>query len=94
MPSADLLVQCRGALDVEGRWWVPGTHYALTLNAWLARMDGDAAAVARILRERYGKDEAALWFQRWRMFFMACAELFDFDRGREWGVAHYLFVRP
>ena len=46
-----------------------------------------------ILIEAYGADAAPLWFQRWRMFWMACAELFGYDGGREWFVAHYRFAR-
>jgi methyl-accepting chemotaxis protein len=34
-----------------------------------------------------------LWQQRWRMFFMACEELFADDGGNAWLVAHYRFKR-
>lgn len=46
-----------------------------------------------ILAECYGADQAALWWQRWRLFFMACAETFGYDSGERWWVSHYLFER-
>ena len=47
-----------------------------------------------VLATAYGKDHAARWNQRWRMFWMACAELFGYESGRQWQVAHYRFVKP
>ena len=49
-------------------------------------------AVLAVLRQTYG-ESAQLWFQRWRLFWMACAELFGYAGGQEWLVAHYRFVR-
>ena len=51
-------------------------------------------AVLPSLRETYGDKEVAVWQQRWRMFFMACEEMFAYDRGNQWQVAHYKFVKP
>jgi cyclopropane-fatty-acyl-phospholipid synthase len=42
-----------------------------------------------VLHAFYGNRNARLWFQRWRMFWMACAETFGYDHGREWVIAHY-----
>ena len=91
MPSADLPLRFAGALAPEKRWAWNGEHYARTCNAWLERMDARKASVMPILRDTYGNDEAERWWMRWRMFFMACAELFATRTGNEWYVGHYLF---
>ena len=92
MPSADTLVHCQSSLELEERWLLPGTHYQRTANHWLQRQDARRAEVMAVLREAYGAD-AARWQQRWRIFWMACAELFGYEGGREWLVGHYRF-RP
>ncbi|MDE2345902.1 MAG: class I SAM-dependent methyltransferase [Gammaproteobacteria bacterium] len=93
MPSTDTLLWFQRDLQIERRWLVDGTHYQRSANHWLANQDAHRDAVMAALSEAYG-DAAPLWFQRWRMFWMACAELFGFDDGQEWLVAHYRFVRP
>lgn len=90
MPSWDLLPSFDEDLQLAQRWWVNGRHYQRTCAAWLANQDRHEAAIREIFREAYGA-EAGRWFQRWRVFFMACGELFGFRGGEEWGVAHYLF---
>jgi cyclopropane-fatty-acyl-phospholipid synthase len=91
MPSADLPLRFPEHLAIERRWHWNGLHYARTCNAWLEKMDSGKAAIMPILAECYGADNAALWWQRWRIFFMACAELFNYRGGSEWYVGHYLF---
>ena len=94
MPSADTLVDAQTHLPLEQRWLLPGTHYQRTADHWLANQDGHRDEVLAVLREAYGDADARRWHQRWRMFWMACAELFGYDEGREWQVAHYLFAKP
>ena len=91
MPSHDLLPSLADGLALERRWAVDGGHYARTSEAWLARLDGRRAEVLRVLADRYGA-EARRRLQMWRVFFMACAELWGFRGGREWGVSHYRFA--
>lgn len=93
MPSADTLLHFQEALALEERWLVPGTHYERTANHWLANQDANADEVLRVLASCYGERDAARWAQRWRMFWMACAELFGYRNGAEWLVAHYRFRR-
>jgi cyclopropane-fatty-acyl-phospholipid synthase len=93
MPSADTLLWFQRDLAIEQRWLVDGTHYQRSANHWLANQDARRDAVMQVLTTAYG-DHAALWFQRWRMFWMACAELFGYADGQEWLVAHYRFIRP
>ncbi len=92
MPAADTLLHFQDRLRLERRWLLDGTHYERTANQWLERQDANAAAVRAALRRAYG-ERADLWFQRWRIFWMACAELFGYAHGQEWLVAHYRFTR-
>ncbi|KAB2311610.1 class I SAM-dependent methyltransferase [Betaproteobacteria bacterium SCN2] len=94
MPSDDLALHFQEQLRLVSRWRWDGTHYEKTANAWLAEMDAKRALVTPVLEETYGRENAELWRQRWRIFFMACAELFGYDRGQTWWVSHYLFERP
>jgi len=91
MPSADLPLRFSGNLSIDKRWHWNGQHYAKTCNAWLDKMDANEDAIKPVLAECYGEADTSLWWQRWRIFFMACAELFDYDEGHEWYVGHYLF---
>lgn len=94
MPAADTLLFFQQHLQLQQRWLLDGTHYERTANHWLVNQDREKEAVMAVLRQTYGGASAALWHQRWRMFWMACAELFGYQQGQQWQVAHYLFNRP
>lgn len=94
MPAADTLLWFQRDLRIEQQWLLDGTHYERTANAWLANQDHHRDAVVQILSDAYRSNALGrLWFQRWRMFWMSCAELFGYDHGQQWLVAHYRFVR-
>jgi len=93
MPAADTLLHFQQHLSIEQRWLLPGTHYQRTANHWLANQDANRDEVMAVLTDAYGATEAARWNQRWRIFWMSCAELFGYDDGREWLVAHYRFAK-
>jgi cation-transporting P-type ATPase 13A2 len=61
---------------------------------WLAKMTVGKKEIWPHLEGTYGKKNTAMWFYRWQIFYMACAELFAYEGGDTWGVAHYLFEKP
>jgi cyclopropane-fatty-acyl-phospholipid synthase len=93
MPSFDLLSRFDRDLAQVEAWKVNGRHYAQTLESWLQRMDRQKPALWPLFVETYGAAEATRWWVYWRVFFLACAELFAYRDGNEWYVGHYLF-RP
>jgi cyclopropane-fatty-acyl-phospholipid synthase len=93
MPSDALPLRFQERLRLSRQWRWDGRHYEKTLNTWLARMDARKSRLMPILQSVYGAD-APIWWMRWRVFFMACAELFAYNDGQEWWVSHYLFERP
>lgn len=90
MPSCDLLWHFQEDFRLVGQWRWDGTHYQKTSEAWLRNLDEHRREIWPILTATYGKGEELRWFQRWRVFFLACAELFGYQGGSEWQVGHYL----
>ncbi len=93
MPSYDLLPRLAvGPLALEAQWWLDGTHYQRTAAAWHRNLGAHRNEVRAVLRGHYGPG-ADRWYHRWRLFFLACEELFGYASGEEWGVGHYRLSR-
>ena len=92
MPSFDIFENTSTALRLGGKWWISGTHYQRTLEDWRELLDQKNDEVRTLFMRHYneGQAQADRRIQRWRMFFMASAELFGFADGSEWGVGHFL----
>lgn len=93
MPSADTLLHFQENFSIERQWLLNGQHYEKTANAWLENADKNKDKIMPVFEHTYGKKEAEIWFQRWRIFFMSCAELFGYENGNQWLVSHYLFAK-
>jgi cyclopropane-fatty-acyl-phospholipid synthase len=95
MPSDDLLSHFDDHLQVEAQWRVNGLHYARTCDAWLANLDANREQADAVLSGSFeptggsSSADARRHRARWRVFFMACSELFRYNGGDEWFVAHY-----
>ncbi|HVM33149.1 MAG TPA: cyclopropane-fatty-acyl-phospholipid synthase family protein [bacterium] len=93
MPSDHLLFYFQEKLGVVDHWRVSGTHYQKTSEAWLANMDRNREAILAAFAETYGPPNALWRWSYWRVFFMACSELWGYGGGNEWLVSHYLFQK-
>lgn len=93
MPSDDLALRCQDDLRLRRQWRWDGRHYARTAAAWLARMDVRRDELMPLLARVYGAQDAALWWTRWRLFFLSVEELFAHAEGQQWWVSHYLFEK-
>jgi cyclopropane-fatty-acyl-phospholipid synthase len=93
MPSDDLAEQFQEHLRLCDKWRWEGHHYERTCNAWLQKMDAHRAELWPLFEQTYGHDNAQQWWERWRIFFMSCAELFGYDESQHWWVSHYRFER-
>jgi len=91
MPSADLFRQFADDLVVDQDWVLDGTHYQRTAAAWRRNLERRRGSIMPVLRSVYGVD-ARRWYHRWRLFFLACEELFGYAGGSEWMVSHARFV--
>jgi cyclopropane-fatty-acyl-phospholipid synthase len=91
MPSDDWLIRCQDELSLDAHWRLGGEHYQRTAEAWLRNFDNHRDAIDDVLMVTYGADAVRLWRARWRVFFMACAEMFGHGAGTEWGVSQYRF---
>lgn len=93
MPSDDLLLYFQEDVNIQKNWRVSGQHYEKTANAWLKNMDDQRDRIMPIMEETYGRKQAFKWFNYWRLFFLACAELWGYEKGSQWIVSHYLFSK-
>ena len=93
MPSDDLFLYFAEHFSIANHWRVNGSNYEKTSNAWLALMDRNwkSGELKPVLEEAYGEGKGYEWYINWRLFYLACAELFGMNEGQEWLVSHYLF---
>jgi cyclopropane-fatty-acyl-phospholipid synthase len=93
MPSDDIFTYFQDKFRLVEHVHYNGTHYAQTSEEWLKNTDRSKTKILEIFEKHYGKKEARKWLEYWRIFFMACAELWKYDNGREWFVSHYLMEK-
>jgi cyclopropane-fatty-acyl-phospholipid synthase len=87
MPGDDLFSNYSDDLTIEKKWTWNGQHYQKTCETWLANMDQNRDEIMSVLSQTYGEADAVRWYNRWRMFYLACSELFGYSFGNEWWLA-------
>ncbi|KAL9226896.1 hypothetical protein vseg_002656 [Gypsophila vaccaria] len=93
MPSANLLLYFQDDVSVVNHWLLNGMNYAQTSQEWLKRMDRNMELIKPIMESVYGESSAVKWTAYWRTFFIAIAEQFGYNNGKEWMIAQFLFKK-
>lgn len=93
MPSDALPLHLQHDMSLVDHWRVCGLNYARTLDSWLCLLDAQRPAIREALAETHSPHDLGKQIRRWRIFFMACSELFAFCQGNEWFVSHYLMSK-
>ncbi len=91
MPGDRLLFEFQRSMRIAEHWRLSGTHYEKTANAWLENTDANRGRILELFAQTYGEGQAEMWLNRWRTFYIACAQFWGFAGGGEWLVSHYLF---
>ena len=93
-PSQYLLPICNDHLITKKMWHVNGKHYAKKHYALgLIILIKIKKLFILYLKNTILKKKSSTLFCRWRIFFIACEELFGFGKGEEWFVTHYLLEK-
>tara|TARA_B100000886_G_scaffold185564_1_gene127313 strand:+ start:3944 stop:4966 length:1023 start_codon:yes stop_codon:yes gene_type:complete len=93
MPNHDLFKDLESDLNYQKSWMLSGTHYEKTSNAWLEKMDSNKTKILELFRRNNSNSVAKKKFYFWRLFFIACAEIFGYNGGSEWIISHHLFKK-
>ncbi|ATH07112.1 SAM-dependent methyltransferase [Halobacteriovorax marinus] len=93
MPSFDLFERVQDSMKLSQKWKINGQNYQRTSEDWFNKMEENSSTIMNLMKETYGEDQAKQWFNRWKIFFASCAELFGHNNGNEWFVGHYLFEK-
>ena len=93
MPNHNLFKDLNSDLNYQKSWMLSGTHYEKTSNAWLEKMDLNKKKILELFKKKNSNSMAKKKFHFWRLFFIACAEIFGYDKGGEWVVSHHLFKK-
>ena len=91
MPSEDMLLFFDHNLRVESRWRVNGKHYGKTCYHWLDNLYRHKKQIRDLFANHY--EAPTRYYEYWDIFIRSCAQLFSFNAGNEWFVAHYLFKK-
>ena len=91
MPAAETVLHYHPQQSVEENCRQSANQYRNPAARGLPNLDDHKSRVMSTLADAYGENASARWFQRWRMFFMACEEMFGHRNGQEWMVCHYRF---
>ena len=92
IPSTKLFHFFNDHLRILDTWYIKGTEYSKTLDAWLDELKTKKKCAMEVFRQN-GYSQPHVEFEKWRMFYLMCSESFNYNNGGEWMVAYYLLQK-
>mgnify|MGYP001165414356 CR=1 FL=1 len=91
MPNLDIFQILDNPFQIEKVWKVSGINYHKTLEFWYANLKANKNDILKI--DFYDDLKQEIHFNRWKVFIIACSELFKLNHGEEFIVGHALLSK-
>ena len=91
MPYDGFYKDIPSPLSMIKSWTESGINYHLTLEAWLTTLESNKSNLVRKIQKSNHPTHPVVLINRYKLFLLACSELFKYNEGNDWHLMNYLF---